>query len=101
VIARYGGHLLFPDDTPPGPVPGPAIIDPLHPQRFFEGRCPNFNPQVYVDITDTLEAKLDALRATARRSRKAHRGLSIIGGRAPTGIRAGVPRRFTFRLLTT
>jgi hypothetical protein len=31
---------------------------------FFEGpTTQNFNPQVYVDIADTLEAKLDALRA--------------------------------------
>ena len=31
---------------------------------FYEGpTTQNFNPQVYVDIADTLEAKLDALRA--------------------------------------
>ena len=31
---------------------------------FYEGPTTrNFNPQVYVDIADTLEAKLDALRA--------------------------------------
>jgi LmbE family N-acetylglucosaminyl deacetylase len=31
---------------------------------FYEGpTTQNFNPQVYVDIADTLEAKLGALRA--------------------------------------
>jgi LmbE family N-acetylglucosaminyl deacetylase len=31
---------------------------------FYEGpTTQNFNPQVYVDIADTLDAKLDALRA--------------------------------------
>jgi LmbE family N-acetylglucosaminyl deacetylase len=47
---------------------------------FFEGpTTQNFNPQVYVDIDETLEAKLEALRAHRSQVMKTNiEGLSII-----------------------
>jgi LmbE family N-acetylglucosaminyl deacetylase len=47
---------------------------------FFEGpTTQNFNPQVYVDISDTLDGKLDALRAHQSQVMKTNiENLSII-----------------------